>query len=135
MTVPRRSRSNGRKPPTAAVRAKPNRRFPAEVLTDEEVRALIGACPSTSATGLRNRALLAILYRTGLRIAEALDLYPRTLISHVARSASCTARATRPASSASIEVLWPSSNAGSTFAPVAATVRHGRSSALPRENG
>jgi len=58
-------------------RPKPKRRFPAEVLTDDEVRALLNACPSTSTTGLRNRALLAILYRSGVRIAEALDLYPK----------------------------------------------------------
>ena len=42
---------------------KPKRRFPPEVLTDVEVRALIEACPATSATGLR--------------IAEALDLYSK----------------------------------------------------------
>src|SRR5687768_6532920 len=58
-------------------RPKPKRRFPAEVLTDDEVRALLDACPLTSTTGLRNRALLAILYRAGLRITEALDLYPK----------------------------------------------------------
>ncbi len=79
MTVPKPKRSTARKQkaPTTTVRAKPKRRFPAEVLTDAEVRLLIDTCPSTSATGLRNRALLAILYRTGLRIAEALDLYPK----------------------------------------------------------
>ena len=71
------SRSSSRRMPNAPARTKPKRRFPAEVLTDIEVRALIDACPSTSATGLRNRALLAILYRAGLRIAEALDLYPK----------------------------------------------------------
>jgi integrase/recombinase XerD len=68
MAVATLSRSNGRKP---------TRRYPPEVLTDAEVRALMDACPSTSATGLRNRALLAVLYRTGLRISEALDLYPK----------------------------------------------------------
>ena len=77
MAVSTHARSTARKPPTAAARAKPKRRFPPEVLTDAEVRALIDACPDPSATGLRNRALLAILYRTGLRIAEALDLYPK----------------------------------------------------------
>ena len=30
-------------------------------------------------TGLRNRALIALLYRTGLRINEALSLYPKDL--------------------------------------------------------
>jgi site-specific recombinase XerD len=58
-------------------RKKPTRRYPAEVLTDAEVRALLDACPGTSATGIRNRALIAILYRAGLRISEALDLYPK----------------------------------------------------------
>jgi site-specific recombinase XerD len=40
-------------------------------------RRVMDACRSTSATGLRNRALLAVLYRTGLRISEALDLYSK----------------------------------------------------------
>ena len=72
MAVTTSSVSNGRKP----TRAKPKRRFPPEVLTDAEVRALLKACPM-SATGIRNRALLAILYRAGLRISEALDLCPK----------------------------------------------------------
>ena len=63
-------------PRVSARRRKPKRRFPAETLTDAEVRALLDACPS-SASGLRNRALIAVLYRTGLRISEALDLYPK----------------------------------------------------------
>jgi site-specific recombinase XerD len=68
--------SNRRKSRTA--RIKPKRRFPPETLIDVEVRALLGACPR-SATGIRNRALIAILYRTGLRISEALDLYPKDI--------------------------------------------------------
>jgi site-specific recombinase XerD len=47
------------------------------VLTDAEVRALMAACSSTSASGIRNRALIALLYRSGLRLSEALDLYPK----------------------------------------------------------
>src|SRR5690606_13846470 len=35
-------------------RRKPRRRFPPEVLSDEEVRALLDACPGTH-TGVRNR--------------------------------------------------------------------------------
>ncbi len=46
-----------------------------EVLTREEVRALLAAC-GRSATGLRNRALLVVLWRAGLRVGEALALRP-----------------------------------------------------------
>ena len=63
--------------PIVSTRRKPKRRYPPEILTHPEVQGLIDACPCTSATGLRNRALLAILYRAGLRISEALDLYPK----------------------------------------------------------
>lgn len=48
--------------------------MPPEVLTEVEVRALIGACSTRGITGHRNRALLAILWRTGVRISEALEL-------------------------------------------------------------
>lgn len=65
-------RSNRRK--TKPIRG---RRFPPEVLTDAEVRALMAACSATSASGIRNRALIALLYRSGLRLSEALDLYPK----------------------------------------------------------
>lgn len=58
----------------STVRKKPKRRLPPEALTDSEVRSLIDACPN-SASGLRNRALIALLYGIGLRISEALDLY------------------------------------------------------------
>jgi len=46
--------------------------YPAEVLTPEEVQALISACSATSRTGVRNRALLVLLYRSGLRISEVI---------------------------------------------------------------
>jgi site-specific recombinase XerD len=70
--------SNRRKSLIARGPGKPKRRFPPETLTDAEVRALLDACPR-SATGIRNRALIAILYRTGLRISEALDLDPKDI--------------------------------------------------------
>ena len=54
------------------------RRFPPEVLSDAEVRALLDAC-GDGPTGLRNRALLVVLYRSGLRIREALALHPKDL--------------------------------------------------------
>lgn len=55
---------------------KPTRRFPPEILTDAEVRRLMEAC-GDSVTGARNRALIAILYRSGLRVREALSLQPK----------------------------------------------------------
>jgi len=53
--------------------ARPRRR-PPEVLTELEVIALIRACSSRAPTGVRNRALIAVLWRSGLRISEALAL-------------------------------------------------------------
>lgn len=57
---------------------RPKRRLPPEVLTSDEVLALMNAC-STRPTGVRNRALIAVLYRAGLRINEALNLFPKDL--------------------------------------------------------
>lgn len=58
---------------------RPKRRLPPEVLTDAEVGALMDVCGRYTPTGLRNRALIALLYRAGLRINEALALYPKDL--------------------------------------------------------
>lgn len=55
------------------------RKLPAEPLSEAEARALINACSPRASTGIRNRALLAVLYRAGLRISEALALYPKDL--------------------------------------------------------
>jgi integrase/recombinase XerC len=49
--------------------------YPAEVLPAREVLALLEACPRTGRhwrAGTRNRALIALLWRSGLRIEEAL---------------------------------------------------------------
>jgi integrase/recombinase XerD len=48
--------------------------YPAEILTPEEVGKLFRACSGRAPTGIRNRALLTILYRSGLRVSEALAL-------------------------------------------------------------
>lgn len=55
------------------------KRFPVEVLTDPEVQALIRVCSNRAPTGVRNKALIVLLYRSGLRISEALDLAPKDL--------------------------------------------------------
>ena len=52
------------------------RRFPPEPLTPDEVLRLIASVPNGK-VGVRNRALIALLWRTGLRIeCEALRLLP-----------------------------------------------------------
>jgi site-specific recombinase XerD len=53
--------------------------YPAEILTSDEVRSLIKACSNTAPTGIRNRALITVLYRGGLRLAEALALKPKDI--------------------------------------------------------
>lgn len=52
------------------------RKFPAEPLTDAEVRALLRGCSHRAPTGIRNRALIMVMYRGGLRVSEALALRP-----------------------------------------------------------
>jgi integrase/recombinase XerD len=59
-------------------RPAPNKgiRYPAEPLTPGEVAAITGQCSARAPTGIRNRALLALLYRSGLRVSEVLALRP-----------------------------------------------------------
>lgn len=57
--------------------ANKGRKYPAEVLRPEEVTALLRACSTRAPSGIRNRALIAVLYRGGLRLAEALALLPK----------------------------------------------------------
>ena len=59
--------------------------YPPEPLTLGEIRQLLDACGSKSATGLRNRALIVTLWRAGLRISEALALQFRDLDNDVLR--------------------------------------------------
>ena len=60
-------------PGSSSLPSRPRRR-PPEVLTEPEAIALIRACSSRAPTGVRNRALIAVLWRSGLRISEALAL-------------------------------------------------------------
>jgi site-specific recombinase XerD len=64
------TREPGRTAPNAG------RKYPPEVLTPDEVHAIIALCSPKAPTGIRNRALLTLLYRSGLRISEALTLRP-----------------------------------------------------------
>ena len=52
------------------------KKYPAEPLTPAEVASIIGECSAKASTGIRNRALLTLLYRSGLRISELLALRP-----------------------------------------------------------
>ena len=47
-----------------------------DVLSRADVNALTSACSRRAPTGIRNRALINLLYRTGLRVSEALALTP-----------------------------------------------------------
>jgi integrase/recombinase XerD len=59
------------------VPANKGKKYPAEILTPEEVGALMAQISTTSSLGLRNRALITVLYRAGLRHSEALGLFPK----------------------------------------------------------
>jgi integrase/recombinase XerD len=50
--------------------------YPPEPLTTEEMLALLDVIPQDTINGVRNRSLLALLWRTGLRVSEGLDLLP-----------------------------------------------------------
>ncbi len=54
------------------------RTVPIELLSKDEVKRLVDAC-GRMITGLRDAALIVLLYRSGLRIAEALSLYPKDI--------------------------------------------------------
>jgi len=50
-----------------------------DILTTDECHALLSACSSKAPTGIRNQALIVVLWRTCLRIKEALDLLPKDI--------------------------------------------------------
>jgi integrase len=49
-------------------------RLDADLLTEDEIEALIRACSRRAPTGVRNRAIIALAWRSGLRIGEVLAL-------------------------------------------------------------
>ncbi len=53
---------------------RPKRRLDQDVLTGAEVELLMRQCSNRAPTGVRNRALIAVLWRCGLRLGEALAL-------------------------------------------------------------
>lgn len=63
----------GMKPANAGMK------YPVEVPTTDEVLALMGACSRRGSAGIRDRALIMVLWRGGLRISEALSLRPRDI--------------------------------------------------------
>ncbi len=48
--------------------------YPVEILTPDEVRALAAQCSATSSLGIRHSAIIVLLYRSGLRIGEAMEV-------------------------------------------------------------
>src|SRR6059036_1429582 len=57
----------------------PATRRPIELLTTDEARALLRAASGRAPTGIRNRALIVMGWRAGLRVQELLDLFPKDL--------------------------------------------------------
>lgn len=55
------------------------RKFPPEILTPAEVRSIMAECSRRGACGARDRALIAVLFRAGLRVNEALLLEPKDI--------------------------------------------------------
>ena len=51
-----------------------SRRLDADLLTPGEVERLLKACSAKAPTGIRNRAMIALAWRSGLRIGEVLAL-------------------------------------------------------------
>lgn len=81
-TKPRFGRQKGDPAPNEG------KEYPAEWLTPTEAEALIAQCSRRAPTGIRNRAMITLLYRSGLRVSEMLgDPDPRRKIPPLRRSA------------------------------------------------
>jgi site-specific recombinase XerD len=55
----------------------PRRTLDADLLTAGEIEALMRVCSNRAPTGIRNRAMIALAWRSGLRIGEVLALKPK----------------------------------------------------------
>jgi site-specific recombinase XerD len=67
---------------TVLRRTHPQRRLDADLLTQREIESLLRCCSSRAPTGIRNRALIALTWRTGLRIGEVLALHEKDVDVH-----------------------------------------------------
>ncbi len=65
-TRPRLGRQPGQEAPNK------DKKFPPEVLTSEELAAMVALCSRRAPTGIRNRAMIMLLSRSGLRVSEIL---------------------------------------------------------------
>ncbi len=61
--------------------ANKGKKYPPEVLSSDEISVLLKTPSNRAPTGIRNRALLYLGYRAGLRLSEALALYPKDVES------------------------------------------------------
>jgi len=59
-------------------KAAPNKgkRYPAEAPEPEQINAILRKCSRRAPTGVRNRAMILVLWRCGLRLSEMLKLAP-----------------------------------------------------------
>lgn len=57
-------------------RVKERAEWPSEILTPDELQALLRQVTTTYDTGIRNRALILLMYMAGLRVSEVLSLRP-----------------------------------------------------------
>jgi integrase/recombinase XerD len=73
--------------PNRPVAPNKDRTYEAEPLSSSQVQALLGQCSRRAPTGIRNRAMLTLLYRSGLRVNEMLALRPgdTNLTTHAIR--------------------------------------------------
>lgn len=62
--------SKGQAPPNAKGKGS----YPGQVLTADEVAALVGQCSRRAPTGIRNRTMITLMYKSGLRVSEALGV-------------------------------------------------------------